>query len=110
VEQRATWRVTEPKASIRDMGQTTSVERVGKEWTARAVRRGRTPIDYEAAYSDRAELVALRGIELDDVEPGQIVVNSVDTNEGTGIAISVTYRVEDEPDREVDDGDGAGAL
>jgi len=82
--------------------------RVGKEWIARVVRGGRTPIDYEAAYEDLAELLAERGIEIDDVEPGQLVVRSVDTNVGPGIAISVTYRVEDEPDHEVDDDDGVG--
>jgi hypothetical protein len=52
--------------------------------------------------------VALQGIELDDVEPDQLIVMSVDTDEGPGIALSFNYRVEDEPDREVDDEDGGG--
>ena len=78
-------------------GRATSLERVGKEWTARVVRAGRTPPDYEAAYEDLADLVAVRGIDLDDGAPGQLVVGSVDTDEGPGIALSISYRVEDEP-------------
>ena len=64
-----------------------SVEQLGKEWTARVVRAGRTPIDYAEAYEDLAELVAVRGINLDGAEPGQqLTVASVETNEGPGIA------------------------
>jgi hypothetical protein len=97
VERRATSRVTNPGASTRDLGRTTSVERVGNEWIARVVRAGRTPIDYEAAYADLAELVAVRGIELDDVQPGQLIVKSVETNEGPGLAISFACRDKDGP-------------
>ena len=59
------------------------------------MRAGRTPIDYSEAYQDLAALVAEHGIELDGLEPGQLVVQSVDTNEGPGIALSISYLVED---------------
>ena len=97
VEQPATSLISKPKALI-PTGRTTSFERVTKQWTANVVRAGRMPSDYEAAYATLAELVAVHGIELDDLEPGQLVIRSVDTNEGPGIALSVSYRVEDEPD------------
>ena len=50
--------------------------------------------------------MALQGIELDDVEPGQLIVMSVDTDEGPGLALRITYRVEDGPDTGADDADG----
>jgi ClpA/ClpB-like protein len=94
VERPATPRISNPKALMRDPGRTTSVERSGKEWTARVVRPGRGPTDYAEAYEDLAELVAEHGIELDDVEPGRLVVTSVDTYEGPGLAVSLSCRVE----------------
>jgi Clp amino terminal domain, pathogenicity island component len=103
VMQRTTSRVTNPMTPLTVSGPTTSIERVGKEWTARVVRAGRTPSDYSEACEDLAVLVGAHEIELDDVEPGQLVVQSVDTNEGPGIALSISYRVEDEPDVEVED-------
>lgn len=71
------------------------------------MRAGRTPTDYAAAYVDLGELFAARGIELDDIEPRQLVVISVDTDEGPGLTISFSY-TEDEPDRDFDDEDGDG--
>ncbi len=96
VKQRETSGTTRRWLPIRDPGRTTSVEHIGKEWTARVVRAGRKPSDYEAAYADLGELVAVRGLELDDVEPGLLVVASVDTDEGAGIALSISYEVEPE--------------
>ena len=81
----------------------TSKERVGKEWTARVVRPGRTPTDYAGAHEDLAELVGAQGIEFDDLEAGELLVTSVETNEGPGLALSISCRVDDEPDDEIDD-------
>ena len=70
-------------------------------------RPGRTPTDPRRGVRDLAELVAERSIELDDVELGQLIVSSVDTHKGPGLAISFTCRVENDPNENVDDkGDG----
>ena len=86
-----------------ETGRSALTEPVGKDWTARVVRPGRTPADYAEAYEDLAELVAAHGIELDDVEPRQLIVTSVETNDGPGFALSMSHSVDEEPDDDVDD-------
>jgi hypothetical protein len=86
-----------------------SINRVGGEWHARVERLGRTPTDFAEAYENLAELIKEAGIDLDleDLEPGQLIVSSVDTHKGPGLAISFTCRVKDDPNENVDDkGDG----
>lgn len=75
------------------------VERVGREWMARIVRAGTTPSDYEAAYEALEDMLESIGIAVGDPGVGEIVVATVETNEGPGIELSVSQRVEDEPDR-----------
>ena len=85
-----------------DPQQGTLTERVGKEWTARVVRAGRRPPDYEAAYEELEGMLESVGIAVDDHGVAGIVVRSIETNEGPGFELSASYRVEDELDREVD--------
>ena len=87
-----------------DPEQDTFTERVGKEWTARVVRAGRTPPDYEAAYEELEDLHEGVGIAFDDPEVTGVVVRSIDTNQGPGLELSISHRVEDEPDSAQEDG------
>jgi hypothetical protein len=59
-------RVMTPEAeSRRSRGkETSSIERVGREWFARVVRPGRTPPDYEAAYEELESLFEGLGIAV----------------------------------------------
>jgi ATP-dependent Clp protease ATP-binding subunit ClpC len=59
-------RVMTPEAeSRRSRGkETSSIERVGREWSARVVRPGRTPPDYEAAYEELESLFEGLGIAV----------------------------------------------
>jgi ATP-dependent Clp protease ATP-binding subunit ClpC len=81
-----------------DPGSAAPVERVGKEWTARIVRAGTTPSDYEAAYKQLRNMLESIGIAAGDPGVGEIVVGTVETNEGPGIELSVSRRIENEPD------------
>ena len=96
----ATSRQFPPRAS----DQVVSSELVGKDRTWRVVRPGRTPTDYAHAYEDLSELAATDGIELDDVEPGQLVVISVETDEGPGLAVSVSQVAPEDRDENDDAG------
>jgi ATP-dependent Clp protease ATP-binding subunit ClpA len=84
-----------------------SVELVGRNRTWRVVRAGRTPTDYSQACEDLAELLARDDIELDDMEPGRLVVMSVETNEGPGLALSISQMAEHDH-LEDEDEDGGG--
>jgi hypothetical protein len=84
-----------------------SSELVGKNRIWRVVRPGRKPADYAQAYEDLSELVVRDGIELDDVEPGQISVMSVETNEGPGLAVSISQTAQEE--RDENDVDAGGS-
>jgi hypothetical protein len=84
--------------------QVVSSELVGRNRIWRVVRPGRTPTDYAHAYEDLSELVATDGIELDDVDPGQLVVTSVETNEGPGLAVSMSQMAPEERDENDDAG------
>ncbi len=103
VEQHEASSATNPRASAEYVGKAATVQNVGNGWTARVVRAGRTPTDYAEAYEELAELLAEHGVELDNVEPDLLVVTSVDTNEGPGLAFSVTHELEEGNDDAGDD-------
>jgi hypothetical protein len=88
-----------------DLQKDTFAERVGNEWNARVVRAGRTPPAYEAAYEELKDMLESVGIAVGDPGVTGITVSSIDTNGGPGLALSISHRVEVEPDREVDDQD-----
>ncbi len=77
---------------------TSSVERVGREWSARVVRPGRTPPDYEAAYEELEDLFEDLGIATSELDLSGLVVMSVETSEGPGLSLSINHRVEDGPE------------
>jgi hypothetical protein len=81
-----------------DPGPVAPVERVGREWMARIVRAGTTPPDYAAAYEELQNMLEGIGIAVGDPGVSEIVVGTVETNEGPGIELTVSQRVEDEPD------------
>ncbi len=76
-------------------GRNSSVERVGKEWSARVVRPGRTPADYEAAYEDLEGLFEGLGVSVIDLDLSGLVVTSVETEEGPGLCLSINHRIHD---------------
>jgi ATP-dependent Clp protease ATP-binding subunit ClpC len=82
------------------------VERVGKECTARVVRTGRTPPDYEAAYQELGDMLERMGIAIGDPGVAGILVSSIDTDEGPGLELSISQRVEEGPYRAGDDENG----
>ncbi len=73
-----------------------SVLPVGKQWSAQVVRKGLRPDDYAGGYTELAELVGAFGFDLDDMDPAEITLSSVETSEGPGYMIVVTHRVDDE--------------
>ncbi len=83
-----------------------SFKEVGREWTARVVRAGRTPPDYEAAYEELEDMLESVGIAVDDPGVTAIIFSSIDTDQGPGLAPSISQRVVDERDRGVEDDDG----
>jgi hypothetical protein len=78
--------------------QDTFTERVGMEWNAQVVRVGRTPGDYEAAFGDLRDMFASMDVTLDESDLARVDVRSVQTRIGPGIALSLTYRVDESPD------------
>ena len=78
------------------MPRGSSFAHVGKGWTADVVRKGRRPDAYAKAYRELGELVAAQGWVLDDFDASEISVQSVETDEGPGLRISVEHRVEAE--------------
>jgi ATP-dependent Clp protease ATP-binding subunit ClpC len=70
---------------------------VGKEWTAQVVRAGRRPEDFANAYAELAELVIGFGFDLNEMDPGELTLTSIETSEGPGVMVSVKHRIEDEP-------------
>lgn len=85
--------------------QDTFAERVGKEWTVRVVRAGRTPPDYESAYEELEDMLDSVGVAVDDPGVTGVVVRSIDTNQGSGLELCISYRLKDEPGPTVDDHD-----
>jgi len=73
-----------------------SVLPVGKQWSAQVVRKGLRPDDYEGGYGELAELVKAFGLDLDEMDPAELTLSSVDTSEGPGYMIVVTHRVDDQ--------------
>jgi ATP-dependent Clp protease ATP-binding subunit ClpC len=69
--------------------------RVGTEWTARVVRAGRGPTDFAEAHEALAELAA--GLGLDVLDASRISVSSVETDQGPGIRLVLTHRLEVPP-------------
>ena len=82
-----------------------SIQRVGKEWTGRVVRAGRTPPDYEAAHKELEDMLESVGIAVDVPGVSRVAVSSVETDQGPGLELSISARVEDESDVWVDDTD-----
>jgi len=86
-----------------------AVERVGKEWTARVVQAGVTPSSYAEAYEELKRLLVIAGVALAELDLSRIVVESVETEGGPGLALSISLKVEDDldieddPDVEVDE-------
>jgi ATP-dependent Clp protease ATP-binding subunit ClpC len=70
---------------------------VGKEWSAQVVRPGRRPEDYTSSYAELAELVAVLGLDLEDMGADEITCASVETSEGPGFMVSVKHRIDDDP-------------
>ena len=87
-----------------DALQDTFTERVGKDWTVRVVRVGRTPPDYEAAYDELEEMLESVDVAVDDRVVTRVFVRSVDTDEGPGLELTFKQRVEDKPVNDIDAG------
>ena len=73
-----------------------SVLPVGKQWSAQVVRRGLRPDDYADGYAELAEIVRGFGFDLDDIDPAEITLSSVETSDGPGHMIVVTHRIDDQ--------------
>jgi ATP-dependent Clp protease ATP-binding subunit ClpC len=74
---------------------------VGVEWTAQVVRPGRLLDECASTYAELAELVDSFGFALEEMEPSEIHLASVETTDGPGIMLSVRHRLEDEaPEQE----------
>lgn len=63
---------------------------VGASWRVEVVRAGRGPEEAAAAYRELARLVANFGVELDALHPGEVMVESVETDHGPGLMLAVT--------------------
>ncbi len=66
---------------------------IGDGWTVQVVRGGRTPAAFADAYEAMASLVTGLGVDLDDQ---RIAVTSVETNEGPGLRLVVSYETADD--------------
>ncbi len=81
---------------------------VDRRWSAEVVVAGRRPEDFAAAYDQLAGLAGLLG--LSDLEAGRLQLDSVESDDGPGLRLSITHEllpevVEDVPGvlREVDE-------
>jgi hypothetical protein len=88
------------------LSNTPSPSAWAKSGPRRVVRAGRTPPDYEALYEELEDMLESIGIAVEDPGVTGVVVRSIDMNQGPGLELSISYRVEDERDREVEDDDG----
>jgi hypothetical protein len=60
------------------------------------VRAGRSSADYASAFDELVALASDVGDDIHETDPGDIVVDSVDTDAGPGIELRVTPRLDDE--------------
>ena len=77
---------------------------VGTKWTATIVCVGRGPEDFAKSFEELWRLAAKVGVDVDD---SRVRVESVQTDEGPGLRLALSYRL-DEPGG--DDGEDAGEL
>lgn len=59
------------------------------EWTVTLVRAGRRPADYAAAYEELSVILSSRGLSLADVDEGDVVVTSIETDDGPGLDLRI---------------------
>ena len=95
-------------ATLRQMqAEGASAASVGRHWTAQVVRAGRRPDDYARAYQELSELVELRGLTLDELDPSEITLLSIETaDDGPGILLCVKHLLEGGPAGEPDEPSG----
>ena len=68
---------------------------VGTEWTASVVVVRRGPEDFAKAYEELKLLAAKVGVDLDDA---RVSVESVQTDQGPGLRLTVSQRLDESPD------------
>jgi hypothetical protein len=78
----------------------TAFSEVGRELSAKVVRAGRTPADYEAAYREIEVMFESVGISLTADDLSEVVITSVATEEGPGLQMSFSQRIDVEPERD----------
>ncbi len=61
----------------------------GEEWVAVLVRAGRRPSDYATAYEELSRTLASMGLNIEEIDEGDIVVTSVETAGGPGLELRV---------------------
>ena len=66
---------------------------IGEGWTVQVVRGGRTPAAFADAYQAMASLATGLGVDVEDL---RITVTSVETNEGPGLRLVVSYGAADD--------------
>jgi len=66
---------------------------IGEGWTIQVVRAGRTPAAFAGAYQAMERLVTEHGVDLEDQ---RVTVRSVETNEGPGLRLVVSYESADD--------------
>jgi Clp amino terminal domain, pathogenicity island component len=89
-----------PTRAITRAGPASTWFVAGKVWTGVVVRAGRFPADYASAFDELVVLASDVGLDIHEADPGDIVVNSVETDAGPGIEVRVTLRLagEDTPE------------
>ena len=82
-----------PGAEVRLGPTESSPVPISDGWTIQVVRAGRTPDVFADAYQRMERLVTEHGVDLDEL---RITVTSVDTNEGPGLRLVVSYETADD--------------
>jgi ATP-dependent Clp protease ATP-binding subunit ClpA len=62
---------------------------IGGEWLATLVHSGRRPSDYAAAYEELSGILSSMGLSIEKIDEADIVVSSVQTNDGPGLDLRV---------------------
>jgi ATP-dependent Clp protease ATP-binding subunit ClpA len=78
-----------------ELPNTSDFGSVGDEWVATLVHAGRRPSDYAAAYEELSGILSSMGLSIEKIDEGDVVVTSVDTNDGPGLDLRV--RAADRP-------------
>jgi ATP-dependent Clp protease ATP-binding subunit ClpA len=82
-----------PGTAARQRPTESSPVPISDGWTIQVVRAGRTPAVFADAYQRMERLVTEHGVDLDEL---RITVTSVDTNEGPGLRLVVSYATADD--------------